>query len=138
MQKSKIMIFMDIASFIYNFCKENKIKNICELGIGYYFDVALFLNKEFNLLVVDRNEDCIKKALSHGLNGKIDDIFSPNLNIYEDVELFYSIRMPYDLQIYALELAKKLSVPFILKPLSNEAPHKSFKLIKNNIYLFMP
>ncbi len=129
---------MIIAEFIKNIGLERNAKNILEVGVGYNYDVALHLKKYFNVYVLDINKKSIEKAHLLGLNGIVGDITK---NFYLNVDLIYSIRLPYDLQKYCLQLSKKLKVPFILRPLSNEEPIDNL-ILKNYkgevFYLFMP
>jgi len=117
-----------IAEFIKNFAEENNCKKIAEVGIGFKFDVAIELNNHFNLIVVDINEKAVKKAKLLGLNAYKDDLFNPNINLYKDVDLIYSIRPPRDLQPYILELSEKINANLIIRPLLNETPIKELKL----------
>ncbi len=117
-----------IAEFIKNFAEENNCKKIAEVGIGFKFDVAIELNNHFNLMVVDINEKAVKKAKLLGLNAYKDDLFNPNINLYKDVDLIYSIRPPRDLQPYILELSEKINANLIIRPLLNETPIKELKL----------
>ena len=117
-----------IAEFIKNFAEENSCKKIAEVGIGFKFDVAIELNNHFNLMVVDINEKAVKKAKLLGLNAYKDDLFNPNISLYKDVDLIYSIRPPRDLQPYILELSKKINANLIIRPLLNETPIKELKL----------
>ncbi|ACV24434.1 UPF0146 family protein [Methanocaldococcus fervens] len=117
-----------ITEFIKNFAEENNCKKITEVGIGFKFDVARELNNYFNLIVVDINEKAVKKAKLLGLNAYKDDLFNPNINLYEDVDLIYSIRPPRDLQPYILELSEKINANLIIRPLLNETPIKELKL----------
>ena len=49
-----------------------------------------------------------------------DDITNPNLDIYRDVDIIYSIRPPSELQPYLAKLAEKTGAQLIIKPLTNE------------------
>ncbi|MEO2117909.1 MAG: UPF0146 family protein [Methanocaldococcus sp.] len=117
-----------ISEFIKNFAEENNCKKIAEIGIGFNFDVARKLNNYFNLIVIDINEKSVKKARLLGLNAYKDDLFNPNINLYEDVDLMYSIRPPRDLQMYMFDLSKKVNANLIIRPLLNEMPIKELKL----------
>ncbi|ENN95861.1 hypothetical protein J422_05549 [Methanocaldococcus villosus KIN24-T80] len=110
-----------VAEFIRNIAKEYKFKNIVEVGVGYNYSVALSL-REFNIFVVDINENAIKKARMMGLKGYVDDVFNPNIYIYKNVDLIYSIRPPIELQLAILELAKIVNCKVIIRPMYNEPP----------------
>ena len=49
-----------------------------------------------------------------------DDITNPNLELYKDVDIIYSIRPPSELQPYIINLAEKIGSQLIIKPLTNE------------------
>jgi uncharacterized UPF0146 family protein len=117
-----------IVEFIKNFAEENSCKKIAEVGIGFKFDIAKELSKYFNLIVVDINEKAVEKANLLGLNAYKDDLFNPNIYLYRNVDLIYSIRPPRDLQPYILDLSKEINANLIIRPLSNEMPIKELKL----------
>ncbi|AEH06834.1 UPF0146 family protein [Methanothermococcus okinawensis] len=126
-----------ICDYIKNYI-ENKNKNsknesfkIIEIGIGYYYNVAKSLNihENINLIVIDANKDAVNNAKKEGLNAFVDDLFNPKLNIYENVDLIYSIRPPRDLQPFILNICKKYDIPLIIKPLYGETPINYLKLI---------
>jgi uncharacterized UPF0146 family protein len=117
-----------IAEFIKNFAEENNCKKIVEVGIGFKFDVAKELNKYFDLVVVDINEKAVEKAKLIGLKAYKDDLFNPNIKLYKNIDLIYSIRPPRDLQPYILDLSKKIDANLVIRPLLNEMPIKELKL----------
>ena len=49
-----------------------------------------------------------------------DDITTPNLKLYYDVDIIYSIRPPSELQPYLIKLAEDINSQLIIKPLTNE------------------
>ena len=49
-----------------------------------------------------------------------DDITNPNLKLYENLDIIYSIRPPSELQPYIIDLALKTNTKLIIKPLFNE------------------
>ena len=49
-----------------------------------------------------------------------DDITNPNLELYNDVDIIYSIRPPSELQPYLVKLAEKIDAMLIIKPLTGE------------------
>jgi uncharacterized UPF0146 family protein len=117
-----------IVDFIKNFAEENNCKKIAEIGIGFKFDIAMELNKYFDLIVVDINEKAVEKAKLIGLRAYKDDLFNPNIKLYKDIDLIYSIRPPRDLQPYILDLSKEIDANLIIRPFLNEMPIKELKL----------
>ena len=49
-----------------------------------------------------------------------DDITNPNLDLYRDTDIIYSIRPPSELQPYLVKLALETGSQLIIKPLTNE------------------
>jgi uncharacterized UPF0146 family protein len=111
-----------IFEFIFNHAKNNNYKKIVEVGVGFNYNIAKKLNEFFDVCVVDINRDAIENAKKEGLRGFVDDVFIPKLSIYADADLIYSIRPPRDLQLFILDIAKKINADLIIRPLSNEFP----------------
>ncbi|MBE6505540.1 MAG: hypothetical protein E7Z73_07365 [Methanobrevibacter millerae] len=99
--------------FILTQCNKNPTR-IVEVGVGRYFDVYDFLNKEENIEIfktdINPKDDATIK----------DDIAKPNLELYRNVDIIYSIRPPYEIQPHLYNLAKKINSTLIIKPLFNE------------------
>ena len=92
----------------------DKTVNIAEVGVGQYDYVANILSQKenINLIKIDikpKDESIIK-----------DDITNPDLELYEHVNIIYSIRPPNELQPYLVKLAEKINSQLIIKPLTNE------------------
>ena len=91
--------------------KNNELPlNIVEIGIGRYYDISDYLSQKEDVTVkkIDINpsrEDIIQ-----------DDISQPNMRIYENSDIIYSIRPPYEIQAYLINLAEKLNCELIIKP----------------------
>ena len=117
-----------IVEFIKNFSEENNCKKIAEVGVGFKFDVAKELSRYFDLIAIDINEKAVEKAKLFGLNAYKDDLFTPNIKLYKNIDLIYSIRPPRDLQPYILDLSKDVDANLIIRPLLNEMPIKELKL----------
>ncbi|AEF96546.1 UPF0146 family protein [Methanotorris igneus] len=111
-----------IFEFIFNYAKNNNYKKIVEIGVGFNINIAKKLHEFFDVCVVDINRNAIENAKKEGLNGFVDNVFSPNLSIYTNTDLIYSIRPPRDLQLFILDIAKKINADLIIRPLSNEFP----------------
>ena len=117
-----------IVEFIRDYAKKNSCKKIAEVGIGFKFDIAKELSKYFDLIVVDINEKAVENAKLIGLKAYKDDLFNPNIDLYKNIDLIYSIRPPRDLQPYILDLSKKIDANLVIRPLLNEMPIKELKL----------
>ena len=109
--------------------KNNELPlNIVEIGIGRYYDISDYLSQKEDVTVkkIDINpsrEDIIQ-----------DDISQPNMRIYENSDIIYSIRPPYEIQAYLINLAEKLNCELIIKPLTGETLHSSCSVMKLKNY----
>ncbi|WP_456472869.1 UPF0146 family protein [Methanocaldococcus sp.] len=117
-----------IVEFIKNYAEKYKSKKIAEVGIGFKFDIAKELNKYFDVMVTDINKKSVEKGKLLGLNAYEDNLFNPNIEMYKNIDLIYSIRPPRDLQIYILNLSKKVNANLIIRPLLNEEVIEELKL----------
>jgi uncharacterized protein len=93
-----------------------RYSNAAEIGIGHFPDVAFaLLDKGINVFTTD-----IHPFHYAGLHVVVDDITSPDLSLYDGIDLLYSMRPPPELIPYMTSLAEKISADLILKPLSDE------------------
>ncbi|HTX61475.1 MAG TPA: UPF0146 family protein [Methanobacterium sp.] len=97
---------------------------IVEVGVGAFPDVALNLKEHLKLNIVATD---IKPST---LITK-DDICHPDLKIYKDAELIYSIRPPEELHPCLVNVAQKIGTDLIIKPLSTDTINsgEKFELI---------
>ena len=106
-------MWQDFTDYILNEVGENKVK-IAEIGVGKFDKVAQSLSEKENITIIktdiDPNDSSIVK----------DDITNPNLDLYRDVDIIYSIRPPSELQPYLVKLAQTIDSQLIIKPLTNE------------------
>ena len=103
----------DFTEYILNKVGKNPAK-IAEIGVGKYDKIAERLSDNKNITV-------IKTDISPKDSSIIkDDITNPNLELYENVDLIYSIRPPSELHPYLVNLADKIHCQLIIKPLTNE------------------
>ncbi|MDR2967819.1 MAG: hypothetical protein LBU74_07740 [Methanobacteriaceae archaeon] len=129
----------DLGEYIDRLC-DNKSKNpskVVEIAIGKFFIVSSYLQRceNIDLLMTDispANDRIIK-----------DDITNPNLNLYENTQIIYSIRPPSELQPYLGNLTDKTGAILIIKPLFNEDLNinKKMKLInykQATFYQYLP
>ncbi|MDR3063807.1 MAG: hypothetical protein LBU40_06710 [Methanobrevibacter sp.] len=106
---------------------DKKIK-VIEIAVGKFFDVSNYLKKsnynEIDLILTDINPD----------NSKIikDDVFNPNFEIYNNADIIYSIRPPYELQENIMKLANRENAILIIKPLYNDEVYKKEKMELKN------
>lgn len=109
----------DLEEYILKLAIENSKKTgkktkIVEIGIGKFHTISENLSKNENieLIMTDidpANENIIK-----------DDVFNPNMDIYENVDIIFSIRPPAELQEAIMKIRDKVNAILIIKPLFNE------------------
>lgn len=101
------------GEYILSLCEKNPTK-IAEIGVGKFSGVYDFLNSHDNV-------EIIKTDINPNGNDVIcDDITNPDLDIYKDVDIVYSIRPPHEIQPHIIKLALKIDSQLIIKPLFNE------------------
>ncbi|MBQ8017653.1 MAG: hypothetical protein IJ258_06055 [Methanobrevibacter sp.] len=103
----------DFAEYILSAVKDNPVK-IAEVGVGKFDKIANELSEHDNITLI--KTDILPKDSSVIK----DDITNPNMELYEDTDIIYSIRPPSELQPYIAELALKINSQLIIKPLTNE------------------
>ncbi|WP_296875228.1 UPF0146 family protein [uncultured Methanobrevibacter sp.] len=118
----------DFAEYILNEVGDDTVK-IAEIGVGKFDKIAETLSNRENITII--KTDIIPKD-STVIK---DDITNPNLELYEDVDIIYSIRPPSELQPHLVDLARKIDSQLIIKPLTNEdlnTPKANMKLKNYN------
>ena len=102
-----------------------KPKKIIEVGIGKLPKIALKLAEKFpgaEIIVTDIDPHIIQQIKQQYPQIKAikDDITKPNIKLYQNADLIYSIRPPPELAPYLLKLAKKVGASLIIRPLGSE------------------
>ena len=106
-------MWQDFEEYILNETGERDVK-IAEIGVGKFDKIANNLSKKENISI-------IKTDISPKDASVIkDDITNPNIDLYRDVDIIYSIRPPSELQPHLVNLALKIDSQLIIKPLTNE------------------
>ena len=106
-------MWQDLRDYILEEIGDEEMK-IAEIGVGRFSMIADDLSKKDNITIIKTD---IAPADSTVIK---DDITNPNLNLYKDVSLIYSIRPPSELQPHIVNLAEKIGSQLIIKPLTNE------------------
>lgn len=89
--------------------------SIVEVAVGHFPQVACDLKKHLKV-------DIIMTDIKPYHDGIIlDDIRQPDLKIYKDAGLIYSIRPPEELHPYLEKLSGSVGVDLIIKPLSTDS-----------------
>jgi hypothetical protein len=106
-------------------------RHAAEIGIGPFPDVAYALTERgLKVFATD-----IKPFEYDGLKVIVDDITGPEMSLYCDVDLIYSMRPPPELIPYMMRLAETVSADLIIKPLSSEFA-EGFSLMGNGDMTF--
>ena len=106
-------MWQNFAEYILTMCDKNPTK-ICEIGVGKFTQVYDYLNSQENI-------EIIKIDISPSDSTVIkDDITNPDLELYKNLDIIYSIRPPSELHPYIIDLALKTDAKLIIKPLFNE------------------
>ena len=123
----------DLEEFILKLAIENSEKTgkktkIVEIGAGKFQTISKNLseNENIDIIMTDidpANENIIK-----------DDVFNPNMNIYKDADLLFSIRPPAELQEAIMKIRDEIDATLIIKPLFNEDLNMKTKKMKLKNY----
>ncbi|MFQ6135979.1 MAG: UPF0146 family protein [Candidatus Hydrothermarchaeales archaeon] len=113
---------IDYKDFVEYICENyDNAKKIVEVGVGSKYDVLEELDKRLDAIVIGTDIRVNPK------DPKIikDDITDPDLTIYEDADLIYSIRPPIEMHPYIERVAHAVGSDLIIKPLSTEYVNRS-------------
>lgn len=106
-----ILDYEDIADYIL----KNYMNKVVEVGVGSMPHVALALKDRLDVVVTD-----IKEQKYEGIRFCRDDIFNPDMGIFKNATLIYSIRPPIDLQEAMARIAKEVGSDMLIRPFGNE------------------
>ena len=103
----------DFAEYILSEVGESEVK-VAEIAVGKFDKIAEYLASKDNISLIKtdispKDETVIK-----------DDVTNPNLDLYKDMDILYSIRPPSELQPHIVNLALEIDSQLIIKPLTNE------------------
>ena len=109
----RIKMWQDFAEYILNETKNRKVK-IAEVSIGRFSLISEILEKQDNITLIKTDINPADPTVIRN------DITNPDLELYRDVDIIYSIRPPSELQPYLARLADEIGCQLIIKPLTNE------------------
>jgi hypothetical protein len=128
--------YEDIAEYIL----KNYSNKVVEVGVGSLPQVALLLQDKMDVVVTDVNEQKYAGLMNPSKTDEYpwvhqrlkfcrDDIFNPDLKIYKNASLLYSIRPPIDIQEAMAKTAKEVGADLLIRPFGNEKAdlHRYFK-----------
>lgn len=103
----------DFAEYILSEADGKNVR-IAEIAVGKFDKIANYLSEKDNITLIKtditpKDETVLK-----------DDITNPNRDLYQDIDIIYSIRPPSELQPYLVKLAIGIDSQLIIKPLTNE------------------
>lgn len=103
----------DFAQYLLEEC-ENRNVRIAEIAVGKFTKISDILSEKDNITLIRTDiTPCDSTVIK-------DDVTCPDLNLYRDVDIIYSIRPPSELQPHIAKLAKRIGAKLIIKPLTNE------------------
>jgi len=119
----------DLSQYIINLAMEKSKRTgrntkIVEIGVGRFQSISNRLQENENIEVImtdinPSNENVVK-----------DDIFNPNMRLYENTDIMFSIRPPAEIQKAIMDLRDELNCTLIIKPLFNEDLNIELKKMK--------
>ncbi len=101
------------------FIKRNYSRRVVEVGCGKHSRVASALSRSLEIIATDVLESEAVDDRIRPLYTK-DDITSPDLQLYRNSQLLYSIRPPLEIQHGMLNVAQVVHADVLIKPLGNE------------------
>jgi len=105
---------------------------IVEVGVGCFTKVARTLEEHLKVdIVMTDIKPCHEGIVQ-------DDVSHPDLKIYKDAALIYSIRPPEELHPFLEDLAQEIGADLIIKPLSTDSinTREKMKLFNYNKSFF--
>ena len=103
----------DFGDYILDEVGEGNVK-IAEVGVGKFDMIANMLSERENITLIKTDIDPKDSTVIK------DDITNPDIDLYRDTDIIYSIRPPSELQPYLVDLALEVDSQLIIKPLTNE------------------
>ncbi|WP_295611223.1 UPF0146 family protein [uncultured Methanobrevibacter sp.] len=103
----------DFGDYILSEVGADKVR-IAEVGVGKFDQIANRLSENENITLIKTD------ILPKDATVIKDDITNPNIDLYRDTDIIYSIRPPSELQPHLVNLALEVDSQLIIKPLTNE------------------
>jgi hypothetical protein len=103
--------FNNLAEYI----TKNYSGMVVEIGVGYNFCVGRALYEKMQYFATD-----IEEIKNPPFNMVMDDVFDPDLPLYEGAKLLLSINPPEEIQPAICDLGRMVSSKIIIKPLNDE------------------
>jgi len=114
-------MFDELVEYIgENYSRASKI---VELGVGSRIEVAERIKKHLPLaevLVMDNDDASVRLHLTSPVRAVSDDVMSPQMPIYKDATLVYSVHPPLEIVGPMMELAGRVGADLLVVPRSDE------------------
>jgi uncharacterized UPF0146 family protein len=114
-------MFDDLVEYVReNYSRASKI---VELGVGSRIDIAKKIKKHLPLaevLVTDKDEAWVRKHITSQVRAVADDVTSPQMPIYQNTSLLYSIHPPFEIVEPMVVLAGRIGADLLVVPRSDE------------------
>ena len=123
----------DLEEYILKLAIENSEKTgkntkIVEIGAGKFQTISKNLSENENIDIIMTDIDPANENIIR------DDVFNPNMNIYRDADILFSIRPPAELQEAIMKIRDDVNATLIIKPLFNEDLNMKTKKMKLKKY----
>jgi uncharacterized UPF0146 family protein len=126
--------FVDFVNYIIT--KYRGASKIVEIGIGRFCAVAAeikHLLPDAEVIVTDSDITAINEANRKYPSLKVvkDDVEKPNIELYRNADIIYSIRAPPELWPKIVHLSELINSSLIIRPLPTETPVtiRGFRLV---------
>ena len=123
----------DLEEYILKLAIENSEKTgkntkIVEIGAGKFQTISKNLSENENIDIIMTDIDPANENIIR------DYVFNPNMNIYRDAYILFSIRPPAELQEAIMKIRDDVNATLIIKPLFNEDLNMKTKKMKLKNY----
>ena len=101
----------------------SRARRIVEVGVGNRIDVAERIKVALPLtevVVTDRDENWVRKHQTGKIQAVADDVMFPQLAVYHNAALIYSIHPPVEIIPSMTDLARRIGADLVLIPRSDE------------------
>lgn len=106
-------MWKDLGDYILKLNEKRPLR-IAEIGVGKFDETYSYLNSFEDIEIIKVDINPADETVIY------DDITKPNLDLYNNIDIIYSIRPPSELQPYLINLKEQTNSTLIIKPLFNE------------------
>ena len=108
--------------------KTGKKIKIVEIGVGKFQAISKNLSENENIELIMTDIDPASENIIK------DDVFNPDMTIYEDADIIFSIRPPSEIQEAIMKIRDSTNATLIIKPLFNEDLNNKLQKMKLKNY----